>query len=160
MKTLILYYSESGKSEVVAKTLSSQLFGDLIRIKDLKVRKGFKSKLTSSIDAFRESKTEISPSKIDLKDYDLIYIGTPVWASKPTPAIITAIDKFDFRRKEIILFATMRISGGEKAIKRMEDKLQSRGARVTNSFIIKTQNKNTSNITGDTLDLIESLNLK
>jgi flavodoxin len=160
MKTLILYYSESGKTEIVAKTLSSQLSGDLIRIRDLKRRKGLKSKLTSSIDAFRESKTQILPSEVDLQDHDLIYVGTPVWASKPVPAIITAIDKFDFRRKEIILFATMRNTGGEKTIRRMEDKLQSRGARITNSFIIKTQNKNTSNITGDTLNLIEALNLK
>jgi flavodoxin len=160
MKTLILYYSESGKTEIVAKTLSSQLSGDLIRIRDLKRRKGLKSRLTSSIDAFRESKTQILPSEVNLQDHDLIYVGTPVWASKPVPAIITAIDKFDFRGKEIILFATMRNTGGEKTIRRMEDKLQSRGARITNSFIIKTQNKNTSNITGDTLNLIEALNLK
>jgi flavodoxin len=160
MKNLILYYSQSGNTEIVAKTLLSQLSGDLIKIKDLKKRKGLKSSLISSIDAFREFKTEISPSKIDLQDYDVIYIGTPVWASKPVPAIITAIDKFDFRKKEVVLFATMRNAGGERTIRRMEDKLQFRGARVINSFIIKTKNRNKSNITGDTLNLIEMLNLK
>ncbi|MDR2623824.1 MAG: flavodoxin domain-containing protein [Methanobrevibacter sp.] len=159
MKTLILYYSGTGKTEIVAKTLSSQLSGDLLKVTDHKERNSFKSRIRSAIDAFRENKTKISPKKLDLDDYDLIYVGTPVWMTNPVPAIITAIDTYNFKGKNIVLFATMKNVGGNKAIKRMDEKFQSRGARVINSFTIKTQDKNTSQITGDTLSVIRLLNL-
>ncbi|MDR3222766.1 MAG: flavodoxin domain-containing protein [Methanobrevibacter sp.] len=160
MKNLIIYYSKSGNTEIVAKTLSSQLSGDLIKITDYKERNNFKSKITSVIDAFRESKTKILPEKLDLTDYDLIYVGTPVWVANPVPAVITAIDTYNFKGKKIILFATMKTVGGNKAIQRMEEKFQARGGRVIKSFTIKTQQKNTSQITGDTLSVINTLNLE
>jgi flavodoxin len=159
MKILILYYSGTGKTEVVAKTLSLQLYGDLLKITDYKEKNSFKSRITSAIDAFREVKTVISPKTFDLTDYDLIYVGTPVWMANSVPAIITAIDTYNFKGKKVILFATMKNMGGNKAIKRMGEKLQSRGARIINSFTIKTKDKNISQITGDTLNIISSLNL-
>ncbi|GAA5818305.1 MAG: flavodoxin [Methanobrevibacter sp. CfCl-M3] len=160
MKILIMYYSRTGNTEIVAKTLSSQLFGDLTKIKDYKERNGFKSRITSAIDAFRESKTKIFPEEMDLTDYDLICVGTPVWTANPSPAIVTAIDTYDFKGKDIILFATMKNIGGNKAIRRMEEKFQARGARILSSFTIKTQDKNSSQITGETLNIIKYLKSK
>ena len=78
MKTLIIYFSADGSTKIMARTLSMNLKADIVEIKDLKSRKGFANKLLSSVDAFRESKTKISPSKLDLSNYDLIYIGTPI----------------------------------------------------------------------------------
>ena len=71
MKTLIIYYSDSEKTKIVAETLSVKLDGDLIQIEDKKNRSGFKNRLTSSIDALRENKTEISPKRVDVSDYDV-----------------------------------------------------------------------------------------
>ncbi|MDR1820463.1 MAG: flavodoxin domain-containing protein [Methanobrevibacter sp.] len=160
MKILIMYYSRTGNTEIVAKTLSLQLSGDLTKIKDYKERSGFKSRITSAIDAFRESKTKIFPEEMDLADYDLICVGTPVWTANPTPAIVTAIDTYDFKGKDIILFATMKNMGGNKAIERMKEKFQARGGRILSSFTIKTQDKNTSQITGETLKIIKYLKSK
>ncbi|MDR2830099.1 MAG: flavodoxin [Methanobrevibacter sp.] len=156
MKILIIYYSKSGNTEIVAKTLSKELPGDLIEIEDNKKRDGMFAMLRSGIDAFRGVKTKISPEKLDLDDYDLIYIGTPVWAGKPTPAIITAINKYDFKGKNIILFATMKSSGDKKTIEKMKEKIQVRGAKVINSFSIKTQSNNESNIKDDTIKFLLS----
>ena len=104
MKTLIIYFSADGSTKIMARTLSMNLKADIIEIKDLKNREGFLNRLVSSVDAFRESKTKISPPKIDLSNYDLIYIGTPTWANKPAPAIITLIDNCDWQGKDVILF--------------------------------------------------------
>ena len=51
MKTLIIYYSNSGKTHLVAKTLAVNLNVDMVRINDLKNRDGFKNRLLSSINA-------------------------------------------------------------------------------------------------------------
>jgi flavodoxin len=159
MKTIIIYFSESGNTRIVAKTLSEKLNTDLIEVRDLKKRDGFIGKVFSSIDAFRESKTEISPSKIDLGDYGLIYFGTPTWASNASPAIITLIDKCDLRGKDIVLFATMNGTGGRAAIERMEEKVQARGARVVESFTIKTKNKSIGKIEEDSENIAKLLDL-
>ena len=77
MERIILYYSESGKTKVVAETLALNLRCDICQIKDMKKRDGLRSRLGSTIDAFRESKTEIYPPTLDLEEYGTVYIGTP-----------------------------------------------------------------------------------
>jgi flavodoxin len=126
MKTCVIYYSRTGNTAMVARTLAEELDADLIEIRDLEDRKGFMSSFRSSIDAIRESKTPIKPEKVDLSGYDLIYVGTPTWAGKPAPAIITLIDRADFLRKDVILFTTMSRQGGEGAIDRMSEKIGNR----------------------------------
>ncbi len=159
MKTLIIYYSESQNTKRVAETLSLQLDTDIIRIEDTKKRTGIFNKFNSSIDAFRENKTEIRPSTIDISNYELIYIGTPTWASNPTPAIITLIDSLDLKGKDVVLFATMSSSGGKNTIKRMQEKVEIRGARVIETFTLKTKDKSLAQIEEDIINIARLLYL-
>ena len=161
MKTLIIYYSSGGSTKIMARTLSMELKADIIEIKDLKSRKGFTNRFLSSVDAFRESKTKISPTRLDLTDYDLIYIGTPTWANKPTPAIITLIDNCNWQGKDVILFTTMSKAGsGEETLDRLEEKVYLRGGRVVESFSLVTKDKSPEDIINDTERLIQTLVLK
>lgn len=160
MKTLIIYYSQHGSTEVVARTLAKELKTDILEITDLKQRNGFKNKITSCIDSLKETKTEITPSKIDLTEYDTIYIGTPTWAGKPTPAIITLIDMCNLRGKDIVLFATMTGRGGQATVDRMNEKVKARGARIIETFTLNTKNKDIESLINDTETIIEILNLK
>ena len=41
MKTLIIYYSQHGSTEVVARTLAKELKTDILEVTDLKNRSGF-----------------------------------------------------------------------------------------------------------------------
>ncbi|MCQ2972301.1 MAG: hypothetical protein MJ209_03310 [archaeon] len=65
-------------TKIVAQTLAKNIGADILEIVDLKERNSISSKLTASFDAFRENKTKILPNNIDLTDYDVVYIGTPV----------------------------------------------------------------------------------
>ncbi len=160
MKTLIIYYSEGGNTKIMARTLSMHLKADIIEIQDLKKREGFGSKFFASVKAFRESKTEINPSSLDLTNYDLIYIGTPTWANNPTPAIITLIDRCNWKGKDVILFTTMSSNGGQATLERLEEKITLRGARVVQSFSLKTKEKTPEDIINDTETIIQMLDLK
>ena len=160
MATAIIYYSQRGTTDTVAKTLAKNLNADLIRIYDLKNRKGITNSLFSTIDAFREAKTKIKPENVDLRGYDTIYIGSPTWTGNPTPAILTIIDRLDLRAKDVILFATMDSNRGDTNIKRLKEKVKIRGARVINSFTIKTKGKNTDQLINDTEAIIEMKDLK
>lgn len=160
MKTLIIYYSQGGNTDIVAKTLAKSLDADIVRIHDLKNREGFKNKLFSSINAFRETKTDIIPAKVDLTAYSTIYFGTPTWAGNPTPAILTIIDRCNLRGKDVILFATMDNNRGDSNIKRLEEKVTLRGARVIETFTLATKNKSPEQLVKDTEAIIEIKDLK
>ncbi len=160
MKTVILYYSRTRKTAKVAKTLAKEIQADSTEIVDLKNRMGVVNYLGSSVDALRENKTNIKPESFDLSEYGLVYIGTPTWAAKPAPAIVTMIDRCDFKGKDVILFSTMGSSGGKKAIERMREKIEARGGRMVNSFTIKTSGKEMDVIITDTKKILQEMDLK
>jgi flavodoxin len=160
MATIIIYYSQGGTTQLVAKTLAKNLRASLVQIHDLKNREGFKNRLLSSINAFREVKTDIIPAKVDLTGYDTIYFGTPTWAGNPTPAILTIIDRCDLRAKDVVLFATMDSNRGESNIGRLEEKVKVRGARVIETFTIATKDKSPEKLVNDTEAIIEMKDLK
>ena len=159
MTTLIIYYSQGGTTDLVARTLAKKLGAYLLRIQDLKNREGFANRLLSSISAFRESKTEIAPESVDLTPYDTIYFGTPTWSGNPTPAILTMIDRCNLRGKDVVLFATMDSNRGDANIARLEEKVKMRGARVIESFTIATKNKSPEKLISDTEAIIEMKDL-
>ena len=160
MERIIIYYSDGGKTQVVAETLALNFRCDICKIKDLKKRDGIRSLFSSSIDAFRESKTEIYPPSLDLEEYDTIYIGTPVWIGNPTPAIITLIDNLNLRGKDVVLFTTSSSSNEEGALEKMELKIRARGARVVQQFNVKTKDKGAEQLRKDTERLLKTLDLE
>ena len=160
MKRIIIYYSNGGTTDLVAKTLAKNINADLLRIHDLKNRDGFKNRLFASINAFRETKTDIIPAKVDLRGYDTVYFGTPTWNGNPTPAILTIIDRCDLRAKDVVLFATMDANRGDSNVSRLEEKVTLRGARVIESFTLATKNKSPEKLVRDTEAIIEMKDLK
>lgn len=160
MATLIIYFSQGGTTEIVAKVLAKNLKADLARIYDLKNRDGLKNRLFASINALREVKTDISPAKLDLTSYDTIIFGTPTWSGNPTPAILTIIDRCNLTGKDVILFATMDSGRGDSNIRRLEEKVKMRGARVIETFTITTKNKSPEKLVNDTEAIIEMKDLK
>ena len=160
MAKIIIYYSQGGTTDLVAKTLAKKVNADRVRIHDLKNREGFKNRLFASISAFRESKTDIVPAKVDLTGYDTVYFGTPTWNGNPTPAILTIIDRCDLRAKDVILFATMDANRGDSNVSRLEEKVKLRGARVIESFTVTTKNKSPEKLIRDTEAIIEMKDLK
>jgi flavodoxin len=157
MKTVIFYYSRTRKTAKVAKTIAEEIKADSIEIIDLKDRMGAINYLSSIIDALRENKTSIKPNEFDLSEYSLVYIGSPTWAAKPAPAILTMIDMCDLKDKDVILFTTMGSSGNEKVIERMKEKIKARGGRMVNSFAVKTGGKEIDDIHTDTKRILEEL---
>ena len=107
MKSLVVYYTRTGNAKFVAETIAAELGSDIEEIVDLKKRAGKLGWMMAGKDASQEKQTQIGPASRVPQDYDLIVIGTPVWAWKPTPAIRTYIAKNDLSGKKVALFFTM-----------------------------------------------------
>jgi flavodoxin len=106
MKSLIVYYTRTGKTKFVAEVIAAQLGADLEEVVDLRKRGGAIGWINGGKDASRKSLTEIAPAKKAPADYDLVVIGTPIWAWAPTPAIRTYISKNSLAGKKVALFYT------------------------------------------------------
>jgi flavodoxin len=106
MKCLVVYYTRTGKTKSVAEAIAAQLGADLEEIVDLKKREGKIGWIMSGKDASRKSTTEIAPAAKNPAEYDLVVIGTPIWAWSPTPAIRTYISQHNLSDKKVALFYT------------------------------------------------------
>ena len=107
MKSLVVYYTRTGNAKFVAETIAAELGSDVEEIVDLKKRAGKLGWITAGKDATQEKETQISLTTRVPQDYDLIVIGTPIWAWKPTPAIRTYLAKNDLSGKKVALFFTL-----------------------------------------------------
>ncbi len=95
MSGVVAYYSRTGKTRFVAQQLAKALGCRALEISDLKKRMGRIAHLRAARDARGKKRTEIEPKRIDTAGCDLICLGTPVWWSNPTPAIMTLLDNLD-----------------------------------------------------------------
>ena len=84
MKSLVVYYSRTGKTKFVAETIAAELGSDIEEIVDLKNREGKIGWMSATQNASRGKETQIAPTKKAPNDYDLLIIGTLVWAFNTT----------------------------------------------------------------------------
>jgi flavodoxin len=115
MKTLVTYYSRSGNTKKIAEKIARQIKADTDEIIDLKDRsRKIIGWFVAGKDASMKKPTKIKYKKSPDK-YDLIIIGTPVWAWTMTPAIRTYLnengDKLKTKAKKLAFFCTC---GGQK----------------------------------------------
>ncbi len=139
MKNLIVYYSWTGNTEVVAKELHGLIGGDIDRIEEVKERKKGIGFFTGVFGALKGSKSRIKPMNFSPDEYDNIFIGGPIWASNCAPAINSYLSSADLKGKNVYLFIT---KADEKvpqnAIASISKKVEKRGGKVIDSISITT----------------------
>jgi flavodoxin len=123
LKTVVVYYSRSGNTKMIAELIGAQLGADLEELIDTQRRAGMLGFLRSGRDAVKERTTQLAPLQHRLEDYDLIIVGTPVWAGHCTPAVRTFLQSHDFSGKRVALFCTMSSRGAEEVCAAMRNLL-------------------------------------
>ncbi len=140
MKSIIVYYSYTGNTKKVAQDLKEILTEkgeiDSIELSSIDEAKSF---LGQCRRAFFKKRAQIAPVNLDLSKYDLICLGTPVWAFKPAPAMNTYLDKCSgVEGKEIILFTTYGSGrGNEQCLNYMQGILAKKGATNFRRFSVQ-----------------------
>ena len=107
MKSLVVYNTRTGNTKFVAQTIAAQLGSDIEEVVDQKKRAGPLGWMSAGRDSTQEKEAEIAPTKLSPQNYDLIIIGTPIWAWRPTPAIRSYIKQNDLSGKKVALFFTL-----------------------------------------------------
>jgi len=137
MKALVVYYSLTGKTKLVSEVIAEALDAMLLEIKETKPRKpGLLTYLTGGFAAVTNRGSEINPIDVDIKQNETIFIGSPVWASRPTPAINSFIYKTNFEGRSIIPFFTTGGKNSEKALANVTAKIERSQGKIVGSFTI------------------------
>ena len=112
-KALVLYYSQNGATQTVAEELQKQLGADMERIE---VVNPYDGDFQATIQRCNEEMNSgnfpaIQPLQSKLADYDVIFLGYPIWFGTYAMPIATLVKENDFAGKTIVPFCTFG-SGG------------------------------------------------
>ncbi len=131
MKALVIYYSFDGNTRLVSRLIAEAAGADVLelRTEDQPPSKGFSKYFWGGRQVFMKARPVLLPLDKDPAAYDLLFIGAPVWAFAPAPAMSSFLEKSGLRGKKIAVFCC---SGGGpgKALERMEGILAADNAIV------------------------------
>lgn len=112
-KKLVLYYSETGTTKTVAQELQKQLSADIEAIEAVEPYSGnFQETIQRGQREMQSGETpKLKPLKSKIADYDVIFVGYPIWFGTYAMPIATLVKENDFAGKKIVPFCTFG-SGG------------------------------------------------
>ena len=119
MKILVAYYSRTGLTKKVAEKLASALGADQEEIITPDDRGGVVGYLKCGREAVTKASPLINPSKFNPADYDLVIVGTPVWAATMASPVRTYLTEQKDKLKRVAFFATQGGSGANRTIENM-----------------------------------------
>ncbi len=105
MKTLVVYYTRTGYTKIVAESVAKGLDCDIEEIVDNKKRNGFIGSAGAYLSPVNK-KTTIEEIKADLRKYDTVIVGTPIWWYTISPAAREFITKNKSKIDDMALFYT------------------------------------------------------
>lgn len=131
MKSAIVYFSATGVTKKLAECLAQLTSSELLEIvpKDLYSKEDLdwrNKESRSSIEmADRSSRPELSTSGPleKLKQYELIFLGFPIWWGVAPTIVNTFLEQNDLENKKIALFATSEESGMGETKEALEESL-------------------------------------
>lgn len=119
-KLLVVYYSRTGTTRRLGRELAKALGADTDEIVEASGRDGFSGYWRSVSEARRRLPAATAAGGRDPSAYDLVIVGTPVWAwsvSSPVRAYL-AVNRA--RIRDVAFFATMGGTGANSAFAQME----------------------------------------
>ena len=123
-KVLVAYFSASGTTKGIAQQLAEVAGADLHEIKpekpytDADLDWQDKQSRSSVEMQDKNSRPAITAKLQNMKDYDVVYVGFPIWWYTCPTIINTFMEAYDFQGKTVIPFAT---SGGSSIKKACAD---------------------------------------
>ena len=126
-KKLVAYFSASGITAGAARTLAEAADADLYEIRpqvpytnaDLN---WMDSNSRSSLEMKdKDCRPALADTDAHISDYDVIFLGFPIWWYVAPMIIHSFLEAYDFSGKTIVLFATSGSSGHGKTAQALKD---------------------------------------
>ena len=123
-KMLVLYYSQTSNTKVLAQEIAKRLNAD---IEEITLVEPYDTAFQATIDRCKADREkgilpEIKPLKSNVADYEWIFIGYPIWFGTYAPPIASLLEKVDMSGKWVVPFCTFGSGGLESSMKDLTEK--------------------------------------
>lgn len=124
-RAIVVYFSLEGNSKYVADVIAEYMEADTLRLEPAKdYPKGNVGKyFWGGKSVVFGDKPKLLSYNFNANEYDLIIIGTPVWAGSFTPPIKTFLRENDLKNKKIALFACNSGGDAEKCFNKLKKEI-------------------------------------
>lgn len=146
-KSIIIYFSRSGSTELLAAKIAQQTGADIheIVVQDTYPASYRKTLSRANYERENQDYPELAMGKLDLHQYSTVYLGYPIWAmtlSHPMTAFLNTYGS-QLAGKRIIPFMTEGGYGQGDSVQRIDQLLRSQGvqARVDHRPLVVDGNK-------------------
>jgi len=134
MKTIILFYSFSGKTKKLAEQKAREINADIEEVMEVKKPSMLGAFFSGVFKAVKRRKISIKPIQSDPAKYDQIIIMAPVWAGFPAPAFNNIVEQIPSGKKVEIIMVS---ESGKSRSKGTIELLTARGCEVTGYSDVK-----------------------
>lgn len=141
-RTLVAYFSASGVTAKVAENLAEAIGADIFSIEPetpyTKADLNWNDKNSRSSREMNDlsSRPAVKTKRDNMDDYEIIFVGFPVWWYIAPTIINTFLESYDLSGKTIIPFATSGGSGMGRTNERLQQSCK--GARLLEGRVFKS----------------------
>jgi len=128
MKTLVVYYSLSGKTKKAAIEKAEKEGADLLEVRKKKPYSVFTAFVLGARAAMAQKTVEIEEPNCDFAEYDKIILAAPIWGGSPAPPINSIIQMLPAGKDVEFLLTSG--SGDSKKVRRKRKNLSRRKAAM------------------------------
>ena len=123
-KVLVLYYSQTGNTKLVAEEIANRLGADIEAIEAVVPYDGSYQETIERGRQEMEAGTlpECKPVAADIAAYDVIFLGYPIWFGTYAPPIATWLSSVDLSGKTVVPFCTFGSGGLDSSVKDLKAK--------------------------------------
>ena len=121
-KVLVLYYTQTNNTKLVAEHIAGMMEAD---IEEIVAADPYDGDFAQTIERCMKEREEglipeIQPIKSKLSKYDVIFIGYPVWFGTYAPPVIKFLNDYDLSGKTVVPFCTFGSGGLESSMDDMK----------------------------------------
>ncbi|MBQ0720556.1 MAG: hypothetical protein KBT88_05530 [Gammaproteobacteria bacterium] len=135
-KLLVIYYSRSGNTELLAKEFARYYQAPLVHLEANDYRIGVSGLFNALLDS-RDKHAVITPEKIDLSQCNTLFIGSPIWSYSPAPPVWQFIESNQLTDKNIVLFTTYNSSFKQEYIDEFKGRVEAQGGNFVRHIHVR-----------------------
>lgn len=107
-KILVVYYSHSGNTQTIAEYIHDAVGGDIVKIETVNT---YPINYDEHLEQARKEVAEgyLPPLKTSIEnmsDYDVVFVGYPIWVETAAPPIASFLASYSFKGKTVVPFCT------------------------------------------------------
>lgn len=121
MKSLVSYYSRTNTTKKLAQRIAEKTDADIEEIRSKVNYNGKIGFARGGKDALQAKIIGLEDLKHDPADYDIVYLGCPVWAGKAANPLISYIKQNEGKFSNVKFFATAASDDFVKVFQQLEE---------------------------------------